>query len=132
MAIVSKIITDLTSLQTMLDSVFNPANQERFYAYSSSGGGASPRGSSAVGNLYSSATTGTGNASVALTSNVVINVNAGSTTPNAVGYLVYTHYISSSEEYYVYEITLSPAEEFTYAGTITITSATITLSGTMS
>lgn len=131
MAIVSKIITDLTSLQTMLDSVFNPANQERFYAFSGTGG-SGERGRSSVGNLYSSATTGTGNASVALTSNVVINVDASSTTPNAVGYLVYTHYISSSEEYYVYEITLSPAEEFTYAGTITITSATITLSGTMS
>ena len=128
MAIVSKIITDTSSLQTMLDSVFNPANQERFYALDTAD---SKRGSSTVGNLYNAATAGSGNASVALSANVVITVDANSVTPNAVGYLMYAHYISASVEYCIYEITLSPAEEFQYQGTITITTATITLSGTM-
>jgi hypothetical protein len=128
MAIVSKIITDIASLQTMLDSVFNPANQERFYALDTAD---SKRGSSTAGNLYNSATAGSGNASVALASNVVITVNANSTGSAGVEKLVYAHYISEVSEYHVYEVTLSPVEEFQYQGTITITTATITLSGTM-
>jgi hypothetical protein len=128
MAIVSKIITDSQSLADMLDAVFNIAVAEQFWAFDTLD---AKRGSSSTGNLYSSATLGTNSASVALTSNVVINVNAGSTGSNAVEKIVYGKYVSEVSEYTVYEITLSPVEEFTYAGTITITSATITLSGTM-
>lgn len=127
MAIVSKIITDTQTLADMLDAVFNNAVAEVFWAFSST----AKRGTSSVGNLYASATQGSGNASVALTSNVVITVDANSTSSNAVTKIIYGKYVSEASEYNVYEITLSPAEEFQYQGTITITSATITLSGTM-
>lgn len=128
MAIVSKIITDTGTLADMLDAAFNTAVADRFWAWSAID---SVRGSSPTGNLYADATPGTGNASVALTSNVVITVDAASTSSNAVSKIVYGKYVSESSEYYIYTITLSPAEEFQYQGTITITSATITLSGTM-
>lgn len=127
MAIVSKVIQN-SWLVDMLDTVFNPANSERFYAFASS----TKRGSSSAGNLYNAASAGSGNASVALAANVVINVDANSTSANAVNKITYVHYIDASTEYYVYDITISPAEEFLYAGTITITSATITISETMS
>lgn len=127
MAIVSKVIQN-SWLVDMLDTVFNPANSERFYAFASS----TKRGSSSAGNLYSAASAGSGNASVALAANVVINVDANSTSGNAVNKITYVHYIDENTEYYVYDITISPAEEFLYAGTITITSATITISETMS
>lgn len=127
MAIVSKVIQN-SWLVDMLDTVFNPANSERFYAFASS----TKRGSSSAGNLYSAASAGSGNASVALAANVVINVDANSTSAMAITKITYVHYIDESTEYYVYDITISPAEEFLYAGTITITSATITISETMS
>lgn len=127
MAIVSKVIQN-SWLVDMLNMVFNPANSERFYAFASS----NKRGSSSPGNLYSAASAGSGKASVALAANVVINVNANSTSAMAINKITYAHFIDAMTEYYVYDITISPAEEFLYAGTITITSATITISETMS
>lgn len=129
MAIVSKVIdTDLLAI--MLDAGFNSASiiSERFDVQQLSG---SVRGSSSESDFYAPATTGSGLASVALNSNVVINVIAESTGLYAVDKIIYTQIESINAEYEIYTITISPAEEFLYAGTITVTSATISISATM-
>lgn len=127
MAIVSKILSATDQLSIMLNSVFNQALPEVFVAQDTAG---VDRGSSATGNLYASAVGGVSSSSVALSSNVVINVNAGATGLSGVTKIIYAHF-DNPNYYYIYTITISPAEEFTYAGTITITSATITISNVM-
>lgn len=129
MAIVSKVITN-SLLAIMLDAGFNnpTITGERFDARNLGG---NVRGSSSESDFYAPATTGSGLASVALNANVVINVNANSTGLDGVDKIEYTQVESVSAEYNIYTITISPAEEFLYAGTITVTSATISLSTTM-
>ena len=132
MAITSKIFSDLASLAKMLDAVFNASTlyAERFQAESTTSG---IRGVSGWSNLYAAAATGSGVATIALSGSVVINVDASSTGVAAVDKIVYAQSedINNTQIYLIYTITISPAEEFIYAGTITITTATITLSGTM-
>lgn len=128
MAITSKIFGDTTSLASMLDVVFNQELPERFEARDTAD---ALRGESSDGNLYAAASTGSGVATVALSGSVVINVDANSTGASGVTKIVYCHFEEPSTVYDIYTITISPAEEFLYAGTITITTATITLSGTM-
>jgi len=125
MAIASKTL-NVTPRNTMLDSVFNPSGLDEIFVAENAV--VNSRGESSSGNLYSAASSG----SAALTANVVINVSAGSTGLDGVTRIVYNHYTAPSTYVPIYIIALSPAEEFTYAGTITITSATVTISSTMS
>lgn len=129
MAITSKQITQ-AKLIIMLDAAFNPSGvQQKFQAYTSATYGAQLlKGESSSGNLYAAAGTGSGNASVALSGNVVINVNAGSVGETAIAEIRCVDDVPSV----LYYIGISPAEEFTYAGTITITSATVTINVAMS
>lgn len=113
-----------------LDAMFNPSGvNQKFEVYTDSSYGAQiKKGESSAGNLYNSATTGSGTALVSLASNVVITVSAGSTGEAAVQEIRCVDDVPST----LYYIELSPAEEFLYQGTITITTATITINVTMS
>ena len=128
MAVTSKQMTQ-AKLVIMLDAAFNPsAITQQFEVYTSEALGAQiKKGESTAGNLYAAAGTGSGNASVALSANVVITVNAGSTGNDAVAEI---RCIDSTPSI-LYYIGISPSEEFLYEGTMTITTATITINVAM-
>ena len=129
MAIVSKIIPP-ASLTPMLNAIFNPSGTtQKFEVYTTVDSPQIKRGESSDGDLYATAGTISGGASVALNGNVVINVVASSTGANAITEIRCVNI--GDNTLVLYYITVSPAEEFLYAGTITITSATITISNVM-
>ena len=130
MAIVSKIFDDITKLAVMLNAGIDVDGVSGFHAFEARDVVNGLRGQSGTSVFYNAAVAGGSNATKALTSSVVINVTANSTGGAAVTKIVFCHYEDPSV-FDIYTITISPAEEFTFAGTITITTATITLSGTM-
>ena len=129
MAISAKTLVS-TVVPNMLDAICNRVNYyDVFYCTNSVGG---LRGTSSVTSNYYAAASGT---SVALSGVVLINVDAASIGTDSVVHIRYKNESTAPEvipnTIETYFITLSPAEEFTYAGTITITSATISISTTM-
>ena len=119
MAITSKTL-EASQILIMLDSVFSFSTG----IFTATNSADSERGSSS-NVAYNPAS---GNSAV-LSANAVISVDSGSTGADAVTKIKLQKL--NNGWFTVYTITLSPAEEFQYQGTITITSATITLSGTM-
>jgi len=126
MAITAKTLVS-TVVPTMLNSVLRTSGfEDQFYVHNAAN---AIRGTSTLTPWLYATASGT---SIALAGPVVISVSAGSTGTDGVVKIGFVRISTGVDDpIYVYTVTISPAEEFTYAGTITITSATISISTTM-
>lgn len=128
MAIVSKIMNP-SALVLMLDLIFNASGStQKYEVYTKIDSPQIKRGESVAGDYFDSASTITGGASVVLADSVTITVSANSTGANAVTEIRCISAGTYSAN--LYWVTISP-EEFLYEGSITVTTATVSISNVM-